>query len=205
MPSDTKFDERLVDVGRGYAVETLGLRLLRPLTEIEWCELGRELRDRLSGYQWAIGDWLALGSVFGPHGEKYNRAADLTGIPIERLQSYYYVSRTYSRARRVAGATWSMHKEAVTIRDDLRLPFLQRAVASGWGMKAFVHEVSLQPKEHPNISGNVSAAARTRPVRSPIVRVSARCDQEIEITWKYPDGSTAIELATAPAGARRMA
>lgn len=74
--------ERAREVEQGYAMEALGLRLLKEVTRTEWVVIGQQIRARVEGSAWALGDWLIEGgrddrNWYG--GSTYEKAAQITG------------------------------------------------------------------------------------------------------------------------------
>jgi hypothetical protein len=101
------------------------------LTDAEWLEVGQRLARMLDGFNWVIGDWLRFGGR-GGHGASYDQAAAITGRSPDSLSQMYRVACAYpTKADRVVGANWTMHREALRVEADLRRRVLLEAVESG--------------------------------------------------------------------------
>ncbi len=148
-------------IGDFYALDESGLEITRTLTDDEWVNIGRALSGRLGHIRWAIGDWLIYGDVLGQHGRTFQRAMEITGLSESSLSRYYAVCAAYPRRLRVKGATWGLYNEAMLLRADLRVPFIQKVVDKGWTHKIWRHELTLLPQENRQRRPR-SVVARTR-------------------------------------------
>jgi hypothetical protein len=78
-----------------------------------WLEHGRRfgLAGRASG--WWIGDWLNYGAQ--RYGEKYSRAARVTGYDVQTLMNMAYVASRFEISRRRETLSWSHHAEVAPL------------------------------------------------------------------------------------------
>jgi hypothetical protein len=75
----------------------------------EWIMQGRRLGSIGRGVAWWIGDWVNYGNA--KFGEKYSRAARITGYDVQSLMNMAYVASRFDRSRRRESLSWSHHAE----------------------------------------------------------------------------------------------
>lgn len=88
------------------------------LTVPDWIETGKSLGTIGRGASWWIGDWVNYGNQH--FGEKYTRAAQITGYDVQTLMNMAYVALRFDSSRRRENLSWSHHAEVAS------LPFEQR-------------------------------------------------------------------------------
>lgn len=79
----------------------------------EWVTCGRRLGALGRGIAWWIGDWLRYGNA--RYGEKYSRAARLTGYDAQSLMNMAYVASRFDVSRRREQLSWSHHAEVAAL------------------------------------------------------------------------------------------
>jgi hypothetical protein len=79
----------------------------------EWLEHGRRFGALGRGMAWWIGDWIRYGN--SRYGEKYTRAARVTGYDVQSLMNMAYVAARFESPRRRAALSWSHHAEVVAL------------------------------------------------------------------------------------------
>lgn len=92
--------------------ETLGKTSWAPSGEMDmatWSACGARLGALGRGVAWWIGDWIRYGNA--RFGEKYARAARLTGYDVQSLMNMAYVASRFGSERRRATLSWSHHAE----------------------------------------------------------------------------------------------
>ncbi len=92
-----------------------------------WAECGRRLGVIGRGVAWWIGDWLRYGNA--QFGEKYSRAARITGYDPQSLMNMAYVASRFPPERRRTAVSWSHHAEVAALppaEQDEWLDFAQR-------------------------------------------------------------------------------
>jgi hypothetical protein len=108
-----------VDHGRGQASSkdqqakvTVSATYWRPWDDLdvtEWIILGRRLGTIGRGVAWWIGDWVNYGNA--KFGQKYSRAARITGYDVQSLMNMSYVASRFDCSRRRENLSWSHHSE----------------------------------------------------------------------------------------------
>lgn len=78
-----------------------------------WLVYGRRLGTVGRGVAWWIGDWLRYGN--GKYGEKYSRAARVTGYDVQSLTNMVYVASRFELPRRREQLSWSHHAEVAPL------------------------------------------------------------------------------------------
>jgi hypothetical protein len=93
----------------------------------EWSRAGHQLgvMDRCS--PWWIGDWIRYGNA--TFGEKYSRAAKITGYDPQTLMNRVYVASRFEISRRRENLSWSHHDQVAALPPDQQEYWLDRAIA----------------------------------------------------------------------------
>jgi hypothetical protein len=84
-----------------------------PLDFKDWVEQGRRLGIMGRGIGWWLGDWLNYGNAL--YGERYVRAARITGYDVQTLMNMAYVASHYEVPRRRQKLSWSHHAEVAAV------------------------------------------------------------------------------------------
>lgn len=100
----------------------------RGLSFDHWERIGLVLRRAESGIQWWIGDWM----VYGEHEykEKYAQATDAndkTGINIDTLRNYQWVSEHVPPVMRITEIPWSFHQLVAALPPEDQQQWLNKA------------------------------------------------------------------------------
>jgi len=109
------------------------------LSLLEWSQSGRRLGviGRASG--WWIGDWLNYGNA--RFGERYVRAARITGYDVQTLMNMVYVASKFEPERRRDELSWSHHAELAALEPAQQDRWLERAVAERLSVRCLREEV----------------------------------------------------------------
>lgn len=93
----------------------------------EWSRAVHQLgvMDRCS--PWWIGDCIRYGNA--KFGEKYSRAAKLTGYDPQTLMNRVYVASRFEISRRRENLSWSHHDQLAALPQDQQEYWLDRAIA----------------------------------------------------------------------------
>ncbi|HEY0447601.1 hypothetical protein [Actinophytocola sp.] len=102
----------------------------------QWIVHGERLGSIGRGVAWWIGDWMNYGNA--KFGEKYSRAARITGYDPQTLMNMAYVASRFAPDRRRAALSWSHHSEVSALdaadQDDL-LTFAEETKLSARGLR----------------------------------------------------------------------
>jgi hypothetical protein len=91
----------------------------------EWIMQGRRLGSIGRGVAWWIGDWVNYGNT--KFGEKYSRAARITGYDVQSLMNMAYVASRFGRSRRRENLSWSHHAELAGLAIEQQEVWLENA------------------------------------------------------------------------------
>jgi hypothetical protein len=171
--------ERTAEVAQGYTIGPLGLRILRELTQTEWALLGKTIRSRIEGAQWALGDWLLYGgrdanraeggaprdadgqfTSNGWMGNGYARAAEITGYSVAYLSAVYAAANAFPPDNRDPAVCWTIYARLAHRKPDDRVFLLAKAKAERWSVRDLEAYVARQ-------LGDVSFTSRSIANRRP--------------------------------------
>lgn len=93
----------------------------------EWSAVGRRLGAIGRCSQWWLGDWIHYGNL--RFGERYARAAKLTGYDAQSLMNMVYVATRFPISRRRESLSWSHHATLAALEQDAQEHWLNRAAA----------------------------------------------------------------------------
>jgi hypothetical protein len=91
----------------------------------EWTVLGRRLGTIGRGVAWWIGDWVNYGNA--RFGQKYSRAARITGYDVQSLMNMAYVASRFDEYRRRQSLSWSHHAELAPLSIEYQEMWLENA------------------------------------------------------------------------------
>jgi hypothetical protein len=101
----------------------------RELDRGEWVTAGRRLGAMGRCGQWGIGDWIQYGNT--RFGERYTRAAHITGYDVQTLMNMVYVASRFDISRRRENLSWSHHEALAALGSLEQDRWLDRAAAEG--------------------------------------------------------------------------
>jgi hypothetical protein len=90
----------------------------------QWVLHGRRLGAIGRGVGWWIGDWLRFGNA--RYGEKYVKAARITGYDVQTLMNMVYVASSVEPSRRRERLSWSHHAEVAALPPEEQSEWLDR-------------------------------------------------------------------------------
>jgi hypothetical protein len=79
------------------------------------------------GSSWWVGDWIRYGNA--KFGERYVRAAKITGYDVQTLTNMVYVASRFEISRRRENLSWSHHETVAALEPDEQGHWLNRAIA----------------------------------------------------------------------------
>jgi hypothetical protein len=91
----------------------------------EWSALGRRFGEIGRCSQWWLGDWIHYGNA--AFGERYSRAAKLTGYDAQSLMNMVYVASRFAIYRRRENLSWSHHATLAALEGAEQEHWLTRA------------------------------------------------------------------------------
>ncbi|MDQ3935765.1 MAG: hypothetical protein M3340_14170 [Actinomycetota bacterium] len=105
----------------------------------EWVDHGRRLGVIGRGIGWWIGDWLRYGNM--KWGERYVRAARITGYDVQTLMNMVYVASAYEPSQRRANLSFSHHAELAALSPQERERWLDQAEADRLSVRCLREEL----------------------------------------------------------------
>jgi hypothetical protein len=114
----------------------------------EWILHGQRLGSIGRGINWWIGDWVNYGNE--KFGEKYSRAARITGYDAQTLMNMAYVASRFAPTRRRDALSWSHHAEVSALDpagQDALLDYAEQAKLSVRGLREEVRARHGKPSE----------------------------------------------------------
>ncbi|MFL5913769.1 MAG: LmbU family transcriptional regulator [Gaiellaceae bacterium] len=109
------------------------------LSLLEWSQSGRRLGVIGRGTGWWIGDWVHYGNA--RFGERYVRAARITGYDVQTLMNMVYVASRFAPSRRRPNLSFSHHAELAALPTDEQDHWLERAEAERLSVRCLREEV----------------------------------------------------------------
>jgi hypothetical protein len=98
----------------------------------EWATAGRRLGALSRSIQWLLGDWIAYGNV--KFGERYARAAQITGYDKQSLMNMVYVASRFNFSRRRENLSWSHHEAVAALDEEEQGYWLDLAFTHRWSV-----------------------------------------------------------------------
>src|SRR5256885_12351049 len=109
------------------------------LSLLEWSQSGRRLGIIGRGTGWWIGDWVNYGNA--RFGERYVRAARITGYDVQTLMNMVYVASRFDISRRRPNLSFSHHAELAALDPEEQDYWLERAEGERLSVRCLREEV----------------------------------------------------------------
>ena len=94
----------------------------------DWVAAGRNLGAMSRCSQWWLGDWIRYGNM--KFGERYARAASITGYDAQTLMNMVYVASRFDISRRRENLSWSHHEALASLDENAQEYWLDHASGS---------------------------------------------------------------------------
>lgn len=147
-----------------------------------WKSRGTILAKAKSGNQWEIADWMRNGVDRFKRKVAYAEAADITGMKVETLRTFFSVANKFPASTRVDGLSFGHHRLVVRFEEEVRKTALAWAEKRDMSVHEFAEyirkeEKKLERRKHaaaakdnPNYYGDLAAEAvikRISPMLAP--------------------------------------
>ena len=113
----------------------------------EWAAAGRRIGAVGRCIQWLLGDWIAYGNA--KFGERYARAAKITGYDTQTLMNMVYVASRFPISRRRENLSWSHHETLAALQLEEGDLWLDRSVTHRWSVADLRMMVRASRKQEP--------------------------------------------------------
>lgn len=123
----------------------------------EWVAHGRRLGMAGRHVGWWIGDWLRYGNA--AYGERYSRAANVTGYDTQTLMNMVYVASQVDVSRRREALSWSHHAEVAAMAADDQQQWLTRAEQGRLSVRDLREEIRRERRRQPLEAAHLEEAA----------------------------------------------
>jgi hypothetical protein len=124
---------------------TVSWSVARELGLREWTDQGRRLGEIGRSIGWWIGDWLRYGNF--RFGERYARAARITGYDPQTLMNMAYVASHVDCSRRRENLSWSHHVEVASLGPAEQDRWLARAENERMSVRCLREELRRERRE----------------------------------------------------------
>lgn len=121
------------------ALSLTAWRLESDISSAEWASQGKRLGALGRGAGWWIGDWLRYGNE--RFGERYARAARITGYDAQTLMNMVYVASRFDFSRRREGLSWSHHAELAAMAEEEQEQWLDAAERERMSIRCMRQEI----------------------------------------------------------------
>ncbi|MGN2638083.1 LmbU family transcriptional regulator [Nocardia takedensis] len=111
----------------------------------EWLRHGGRLGTIGRAAAWWIGDWVNYGNI--KFGEKYSRAARITGYDVQSLMNMAYVASRFSIERRRERLSWSHHAEVAALEPHAQDQWLLHAEESKLSVRGLREELRAERRK----------------------------------------------------------
>lgn len=142
----------------------------------QWAEVGRRIGSVGRNIQWLLGDWIAYGNE--RFGERYARAAKITGYDTQTLMNMVYVATHFPASRRRENLSWSHHETLAGFDSDEQEHWLDQATERQWSVSDLRMMLRMERKKEREGSAEEEQDDDPHPTR---VLNCPRCGKEISI------------------------
>ncbi|WP_169811603.1 LmbU family transcriptional regulator [Nocardia shimofusensis] len=158
----------------------------------EWLRHGGRLGTIGRAAAWWIGDWVNYGNI--KFGEKYSRAARITGYDVQSLMNMAYVASRFSIERRHERLSWSHHAEVAALDPDDQDRWLLHAEESKLSVRGLREELRAARRKEAAASGE--CVPQDTQSMEPVESVPAEAPVCPQCGFHLEDGvATAVEAA----------
>lgn len=185
------------------AISAISWRPGRDLDLDEWAQHGKRLGAIGRGVAWWIGDWVNYGNT--TFGEKYVRAANVTGYDVKSLMNMASVAGKFPLSRRRENLSWSHHAEVAGLTPEIGDQWLLVADARRLSVHALRDELRswrARTKQARTVNGQrdtnrkTNNGERSGEVWEPSIQV--RVDEPGDLPVEDPVSGVVVDRARCP-------
>lgn len=130
----------------------------------EWTAAGRRLGAMGRCGQWGLGDWIRYGNA--KFGERYARAASITGYDVQTLMNMVYVASRFDISRRRENLSWSHHETLAALEPGEQDHWLDQAVTKRLSVSDLRLELRSAKRSGGRLEGERAESGRDLPDES---------------------------------------
>jgi hypothetical protein len=137
-------------LSEGVTLTPTGAEISNTITLDSFLQAVKNANTLTTASLWALGDLLFYGEHRSDWGETYTQALDLSNRSAWTLSQSIRLSKAYPLTERIAGVSWSHHRDALHLKDrKARRELLERAAALSLSREEMKGEMglSLQPRK----------------------------------------------------------
>ncbi len=144
----------------------------------EWADAGRRIGSVGRNIQWLLGDWIAYGNL--KFGERYARAAKITGYDPQTLMNMVYVATRFPTSRRRENLSWSHHEALASQEPEEQDRWLDQAAQHHWSVLDLRTMLRMAKKERSELAEGDSEEEADADQSLATVKCP-RCGEEIAV------------------------
>lgn len=142
----------------------------------QWADVGRRIGSVGRNIQWVLGDWIAYGNE--RFGERYSRAAKITGYDTQTLMNMVYVATHFPVSRRREILSWSHHEALAALDSAEQERWLDQAECHHWSVSDLRTMLRMARKKARELDSGDQSADDVQAAR---VLNCPRCGEEISV------------------------
>ena len=173
--------------GAGVALTATSWCAQATMSFADWVEQGRRLGVIGRSAGWWIGDWLHYGNSV--YGERYVRAARVTGYDTQTLMNMVYVASHIERSRRREKLSWSHHAEVVALEPAEQDRWLDRAEADRLSVRCLREEIRRETRAVETARERTLEAAQSDVLHDDEVLCCPSCGHSFAVDPAKPEKS----------------
>jgi hypothetical protein len=151
----------------------------------EWLHQGKRLGSIGRGSSWWIGDWINYGNT--RFGEKYSRAAQITGYDAQSLMNMAYVAARFEISRRRENLSWSHHAEVAGLPPQARDRWLEHAEINRISVRGLREQLRAWRAQNKGAEPPEGSGGTDDPVDPDSSAKCPRCGYELQADYQEPD------------------
>jgi hypothetical protein len=157
----------------------------------EWAAAGRRIGAVGRCVQWLLGDWIAYGNA--KFGERYARAAKITGYDSQTLMNMVYVASSFPISRRRENLSWSHHETLASLDPEEQDHWLEEAATHRWSV-ADLRMMVRASRSQGSAAGNECQEARDSRTATSATKEPRRTDSSSGAVMTCPNCGEALSL-----------
>jgi predicted RNA-binding Zn-ribbon protein involved in translation (DUF1610 family) len=159
----------------GPAITPVAWGVNNDLDLAEWLAAGRKLGTLGRCSKWWLGDWIRYGNA--RFGERYARAAAITGYDVQSLMNMVWVASRFETSRRREVLSWSHHESVASLEHQEQERWLDYATKE----RLSVADLRLELRTARKLADQKASDTEVVSPDSPAVLICPKCGNEVPI------------------------